>query len=207
VLGLLAIAWTSKLIPLLGASLGPGGRSTALSRNLRAGFPKVCTETFPGMGDLFRKGLHSQIAFTPGAEDQIDATLAPKLPSSPPPDSVNLLTFLPRVRSGKLGKSMPHAASWPAALTALPLDGAERLLTEPAVAANRSLPDGAFPTLGAEGHDVVVRGPAIVHFRADWGRAPSFLSGGRASEANFLPPVRSRVPAAPVLCVLAVLTA
>jgi hypothetical protein len=174
---------------------------------MRAGVPKVCTETFPGMGDLSRKGLHSQIAFTPGAEDKVDATLAPMLPSSPPPDSVNLLTFLPREKGGKLGKSMPHAASWPAALTALPLVGAERLLTEPAVAANRSLPDGAFPTLGAEGHDVVVGGPAIVHFRADRGRAPTHLSGGRASKASFLPPVRSRVRAAPVLCVLAVLTA
>jgi hypothetical protein len=162
---------------------------------MRAGVPKVCTETFPGMGDLSRKGLHSQIAFTPGAEDKVDATLAPMLPSSPPPDSVNLLTFLPREKGGKLGKSMPHAASWPAALTALPLVGAERLLTEPAVAANRSLPDGAFPTLGAEGHD------------ADRGRAPTHLSGGRASKASFLPPVRSRVRAAPVLCVLAVLTA
>jgi hypothetical protein len=159
------------------------------------------------MGTLSRKRLHSHFATTPGAEVKTDATLAPMLPSSPPPDSVNLLTFLPREKNGTLGKSMPHAASWPAALTALPLVGAERLLTEPAVAANRSLPDGAFPTLGAEGHDVVVGSPAIVHFRADRGRAPTHLSGGRASEASFLPPVRSRVRAAPVLCVLAVLTA
>ena len=156
------------------------------------------------MGELFRKRFLSKIAFPPGADD---ASLAPKLPSSPPPGSVNLQTFLPRVRSGKLGRTMPHAASWPAALTALPLEGAERPLTEPAVAANRSLPDGAFPTLGAEGHDVVVGSPAIVHFRADMGRAPTHLSGGRASGASFLPPVRSRVPAAPALCVLAVLTA
>jgi hypothetical protein len=156
------------------------------------------------MGELFRKRFLSKIAFPPGADD---ASLAPKLPSSTPPGSVNLQTFLPRVRSGKVGRTMPHAASWPAVLTALPLEGAERPLSEPAVAANRFLPGGAFTMPGAEDHDVVVRGPAVVFFRGDYGRAPSFFSGGRASEACFLPPVRSRMPAAPALCVLAVLAA
>ena len=204
-LGLLAIAWTSKLIPLLGASLGPGGRSTALSRNLRAGFPKVCTETFPGMGELFRKGLHSQIAFTPGAEDQVDATLAPKLPSSPPPDSVNLLTFLPRVKRGKTGKSMPHAASWPAALPVLPLVSTEPLPVGTAATASCPLPAGAFPTLGAEGHVVVEVGPAIVHFCDGWGRLRTHIGEEGGPEASFLPVEIIWVRAAPVPSVLTVL--
>jgi hypothetical protein len=145
------------------------------------------------MGSHSRIRVHSHFAETPGTKTRTVDTLAPMLPTIPPPDSITILTFLPREKRGNLGKPMPHAASWPAALTALPLVGAERLPAEPAVAASRSLPDGAFPTLGAEGHDVVEKSPAIVHFRADWGRAPTHLSEGRGSEASFLRAVRSRV--------------
>jgi hypothetical protein len=118
VLGLMSMEWTSRLIPLLGASL-PRGSLSALSRKLRAGFQRVFSVTLPRMGGLFRKrflskGEHfrqrllSKITPPPGADD---SSVTPKLPSGLPPASVNLLTFLPRVGGGKANGTVPPAAS------------------------------------------------------------------------------------------------
>jgi hypothetical protein len=96
---------------------------------------------------------------------------------------------------------MPHAASWPAALPVLPLVSSEPLPVGTTSTASCPLPAGAFPTLGAEEHVVVVVGPAIIHSRDGRGRFRTHIG----PEASFLPIETLWVRAAPVPSVLTVL--